>query len=289
MNHAATENLPLSFQEKIAEWREIRPLARTRKDNGAAYVREADVALQIQELSLAAERNRRARLTQTGDRGSPDRLREETLVYFLREYDRRGDEETAWRIAELLIDRVSGHVARKLARWRLTPDEADDCARDLFAALCEALFSREAAAEFWEVRFWVCLDRRLWNLIEKRQAVRDNEQRPGDAFLEDAGGESVSEEASVLGRLADSGPSPETLAEHQEALALLTENERLAVFLCHVEGMPEESDDPERLTAAKILGVTGRSVRNYLRRAEAKLRDWSRNDRDEQETKRIKR
>ena len=43
----------------------------------------------------------------------------------------------------------------------------------------------------------------------------------------------------------------------------------------YIEGLPEESEDPKRQTIAKILGVTGRSVRNYLRRAEQKLREWN--------------
>ena len=87
------------------------------------------------------------------------------------------------------------------------------------------------------------------------------------------GGES-GETESLLARLTDPNPGPEALAERGAALSILTETERLAVYLKYVEGLPEESDDPERVTAAKILGVTGRSVRNYLRRAEEKLRKW---------------
>ncbi len=279
MNHVVTKkNSPLP-PEKPASGQEVRPLTRVRKDNGAAYSREKGVDSQIQELCGLSERSRQQRLLQTAERGSAERLQEETLVYFLREYDGRGQADTAWHIAEGLVERVAGHVARKLARWRLTPEESDDCARDLFAALWESLFSREASAEFWEVRFWVCLDRRLWNLVEKRQAVRDHELRPGDSSAEDGDSDAVTDEVSAFGRLVDSGPSPETLAEHKEALALLTGNERLAIYLCRVEGLPEESEDPNRMTAAKILGVTGRSVRNYLRRAEAKLHEWSQGER----------
>ena len=287
MNHALTEKTVLLTPEKPDHWRKVRSLTRVRKDNGIAYVREKTVDVQILEICALGERGRQQRLIQAGERGSPERLQEETLVYFLREYDRRGEPDIAWHIAEALAERVAGHVARKLARWRLTPEEADDCARDLFAALWEALFSHKAPAEFWEVRFWVCLDRRLWNLVEKRQMVRDNELRPGDASSEDTGGDSAADEITAFGRLVDSGAGPETLAEHKEALALLTENERLAVYLCRVEGLPEESEDPERITAAKILGVTGRSVRNYLRRAEAKLREWQ--QAESEEMKRIKR
>ena len=246
-----------------------RPLTRTRKDDGSLYQRERRTDEEIQQLCGARSRVRRERLLARQPAGDAARLREETLAYALRECAARGDDETAWGIAELITERVSGHITRQLAKWRLPQEDADDVTRDLFALLFEALFSREASAEFWEVRFWVCLDRRLWNLVEKRQASLDAQLSEGSEPQESESGES-----SLL-RVADGGPSPEALAEYGEALTVLAEHERLAVYLKYIEGLPEESDDPNRQSVAKILGVTGRTVRNYLRRAEQKLREWN--------------
>jgi DNA-directed RNA polymerase specialized sigma24 family protein len=259
----------------------VRPLRRTRRSDGSRYTREPRVEAQVRALASLPEVARRRRLVSEADdveNGAAEfegRTREETLVYFLREYLRRGDEDAAWRIAERLTERVSGHIRRELARWRLGPDEADECARDLFACVFEALFDDGEAAEFWEVRFWVCLDRRLWNLAEKRQQALDVE-RSGSATPDDA--ESGGEQADPLALLADTRPGPEALAEHADALAVLAENERVALFLRYVEGWPEESADPDQPSIARALGVTGRSVRNYLRRAEAKLRAWQQDD-----------
>lgn len=191
-------------------------------------------------------------------------------MYALREFAARGDDEAAWEIAQILTERIGGHVARQIARWRLSSEDADDCVRDLFAVLFDALFDRSAAAEFWEVRFWVCVDRRLWNLVEKRQAT-------ADALTEDTDRNDEGDALeSRLQRIADDAAGPEELAQRQAALAILTENERLAVYLKVVEGLVEESDDPDRMTIARMLGVSGRSVRNYLRRAETKLEEWVR-------------
>jgi DNA-directed RNA polymerase specialized sigma24 family protein len=247
-----------------------RPLTRTRKEDGSVYLRERRTEEEIVQLCGLSPRARREALIKDRPAGDPLRLREETLVYLLREYARRGDEDQAWRLAERLVERVSGHIARQLAKWRLPVEDADDVTRDLFAILFEALFSREAAAEFWEVRFWVCLDRRLWNLVEKRQAVLDS--RAAELSLEATGGE---EGEARVNRIPDLAPGPEALAQYGEAIGQLAERERLAVYLKYIEGLPEESEDPERQTIAKILGVTGRSVRNYLRRAEQKLREWN--------------
>ncbi len=246
----------------------IRPLTRTRRDSGERYLREPRVEAQLRRLTDLPERSRRAALLDEKAQG--ERLQEESLVYALREATRCGDDALAWLLAERLIARTAGHVARQLKKWRLPPDDADDCTRDLVAALLDALFDPSPAGEFWEVRFWVCLDRRLWNLIEKRQGALDAQLREVETSTTTEGEEGE----SLLARLADPDPGPEALAERQAALALLTENERLALYLTRVEGLPEESDDPDRITAARILGVTGRSVRNYLRRAEEKLRRW---------------
>ena len=242
------------------------PLTRTRRDDGAAYHREPSVEAEIRGLCALKPRMRQASLV----RGGEGRVKEETLVWAIRECVREGDTETAWKLAELLTERVSGHISRQLGKWRLGAEDAEDCTRDLFARLFDALFDIEPSGEFWEVRFWVCLDRRLWNLVERRQGALDVQLREAEA----PEGSESGETESLLARLTDPNPGPEALAERASALAVLTETERLAVYMKYVEGLPEESDDPERVTAARILGVTGRSVRNYLRRAEEKLKLW---------------
>ena len=254
--------------QKADRWT-YRPLTRTRKDDSSPYHRERRAEEEIQRLCGLGQRARKEMLLARHPAGDPARLREETLVYALRECAARGDDEMAWGIAELLTERVSGHIARQLAKWRLPEEDADDVTRDLFALLFDVLFSREPSGEFWEVRFWVCLDRRLWNLVEKRQASLDSQLSEGSEPTESESGE------STLLRLPEVGPGPEALAEYGEALTVLAEHERLAVYLKYIEGLPEESDDPNRQSVARILGVTGRTVRNYLRRAEQKLREWN--------------
>ena len=55
------------------------------------------------------------------------------------------------------------------------------------------------------------------------------------------------------------------------AINALPEDERKAVILVHVMGYDEESDDPDKVTAATICGCTGRTIRNRLTRAAKKL------------------
>lgn len=253
----------------------VRPLRRTRRADGSLYTREASVESQIRSLLSLSERVRRDTLTdprqRTADWNDPKRLREETIVYFIRDCCLRGDADTAWQLAETLMDRVLLHIQRRLAHWRLSPEDAEDCARDLFSDMAEALFDTDVAQEFWEVRFWVCLDRKLYNLIEKRQRTEDAEIRPSDQTA-DEGDDRDSDR--LLSQLVDPSARPEEMAEFAEARRLLTDTEWDAIYLVYYLGLPEESEDPDRETAARTMGVTGRSIRNYLKRAKTKLMEW---------------
>jgi DNA-directed RNA polymerase specialized sigma24 family protein len=55
---------------------------------------------------------------------------------------------------------------------------------------------------------------------------------------------------------------------------MLPPDERRAVELCHILGYDEESEDPNKRTAATICGVTGRTIRNRLKRAAARLSSY---------------
>jgi DNA-directed RNA polymerase specialized sigma24 family protein len=228
-----------------------------------------------------AGRLRKEKLTNPAQRSiaweSRERLREETLVYFVREFSRYGDTETSWYLIETLIERVAAHIQRKLSRWRLTPEDADDCVRDLYATLCEALLDTSPTAEFWEVRFWVCLDRRLYNIIEKRQLTADAELSPGDQEITE---DEEKDADRLIAQLVDTGAKPDELAEWSEARSLLSENEWMALYLVYLIGLPEESEDSGKQTASKVMGVTGRSIRNYLKRAKQKLIAWHLGARD---------
>jgi DNA-directed RNA polymerase specialized sigma24 family protein len=56
-----------------------------------------------------------------------------------------------------------------------------------------------------------------------------------------------------------------------KAIEALPAEEREAVILVHVLGYKEESEDPDEETAATRCNCTGRTIRNRLSRAAAKL------------------
>ena len=56
-----------------------------------------------------------------------------------------------------------------------------------------------------------------------------------------------------------------------QAIEALPPDEREAVMLVHIFGYKEESENPEEETAATRCNCTGRTIRNRLTRAAAKL------------------
>ena len=91
-------------------WANLRPLTRARKDSGEAYTREPIVSAQIKQFCQLPDKERRKALIATFMMArDPLRPKEETLVYFVREYDQRGDfSATAWELLETIITRIPG-------------------------------------------------------------------------------------------------------------------------------------------------------------------------------------
>ncbi|MDE2679516.1 MAG: hypothetical protein OXI76_16580 [Gemmatimonadota bacterium] len=81
----------------------------------------------------------------------------------------------------------------------------------------------------------------------------------GLALLSEAGRTRPTQEQSAL------------LEEVKEAIEALPADEREAFVLCRVYGYKVESKDPDEITAAVLCKCTGRTIRNRLSRADAKL------------------
>lgn len=237
----------------------LRPLVK------AGRSREPVIEAQIRALLVCSDLELESRLS-IADRADAGFVSEEAAVYLLRERHRAGDGEGATRIAERLVARSAGYVSRQIAAWNMRPhSHADDCMQDIYADMLQCLFDLSPGAEFWEVRFWLCLKRRVTNVVhhyaERRQIENSLTQaRPDDD--DQAQETDISDEAAPSGfaRVEDRDAAA-------EALSQLPPNERATFVLRNYEGLPQEE-------IGRILGVSERQVRNRLVRADRLLRDW---------------
>jgi RNA polymerase sigma factor (sigma-70 family) len=247
------ENTQEILLETVAS--EMRPLTRR-------YEREPSVIAQVAEMRAlpSPEFWRRVQFTDFQVKDCP---RMESLVYFLREFMRAGDEDGSWRIVEALAGRVAREVTRRLSAWKsLASYQRDEAEEAIRTALFTEWRSLAPENEFWEVRFGTCLRRKIFDEIDRVSRVRSNETLL-DYVGDDEGNKSDPWEL-IRDNMAE---SPETQAVIADALLRLPSEVRTAFVLYHYEDWTEES-------IAERLKVTSRTIRNYLRRAGEQLRRW---------------
>lgn len=213
-----------------------------------------DVALQ-QDLAT------RARRACVRDRASSDYLQTECLVYLVREAIRADDGPAQDKLIPILYLRCEAALISKI------PDSmqrADEIRAEVLGRLSELIAEdaedpERGVLDFYETRFGLAFKR-------LRLTVQRSFRRRARECSMDDPRQGVEEPATMK--------TQDDLVFDQERLALLDllpDNERSALVLHYLNGLEIESVDPTKHTVATALGVTGRTVRNLLTRARAKL------------------
>jgi RNA polymerase sigma factor (sigma-70 family) len=229
----------------------IRPLSRN-------YRREERVEREIAALLLLPANELRHRLRMPAV--PEEAISPECQVYMIRELIAHEEADLAWLLANRLAERMARRITRRLAVWKsLESYRKDEIEEALLDRLYRAWVSLEPRHEFWEVRFNLSLDRALADEIDKviRHAQYEEKLAPLDDSSVDPW--DLVPDPSEL--------TPELGALISDAVSRLPYPLREAFWLRHRE---DWSDDE----IAAHLGCTSRTVRNYLRRAEAIIATW---------------
>ena len=249
--------------------RPVEPLRKTTAD-GTLLRRPAKVESQIAEILVSGgdEVRRRAAVDKPDD---PRYLLPECLVHLVRVAVREG--RHGW--VDELTPRLLGRCERSLRRSIAGLDAVgrEEALEDVLGRLAVLLVDPGDGADFFEVRFDLALKRLRIDVCRQVRRRReplvafdgfDDDERSGDPGLD---------------RLADqidvdalpAGLDAEQEASLRQALGRLTEVERRTLVLHRLVGVPLASKKPGVRTLVEILGVSERTVRNYLRRAESKI------------------
>ncbi|WP_153369821.1 hypothetical protein [Rhizobium sp. ICMP 5592] len=246
--------------------------------DGVLYARPSTVETQIDQAVQLSVTDLRRRLLIT-DRNDPSHLRSECLVHLVREGRRSGDQARMTAVLPILLGRCEANLRVTVADG-VIPDAAN-LRQEILDNLAE-LFVMDGSGDFPdELDFYECKFNKAFRALRidaVRRAVRRSKrsievadmpelevESTPDAF-EDAFAR-VSETFRVL-------PTQEWDAYREpflQAIEALPPDEREAVMLVHVLGYKAESEDPEEETAATRCNCTGRTIRNRLTRAAAKL------------------
>ena len=138
----------------------------------------------------------------------------------------------------------------------------EQCLEEIHTQMWIALQSDLPSAEFWEVKFWMCLKRRAMNCLEQARRVAFTEVHP--TFTSD----DSDRETSILDLLPDrSIEDVQARIEMQEALNLLPSDQRKALHLFYIEAWSQQQ-------IASQFGVSDRTIRNWLNAAAKTLRGY---------------
>jgi hypothetical protein len=245
-----------------------------RNSDGVLYTRPPAVETAI-DLALKQDPACLNQRIQVLNQDSSGFLSSECLVHLIRDSWRRGDEELMSALIATLLVRCEKTLKAKVPDGRLPNAEQ---IRENILGDFSLLFIEDGSngntneLDYFECRFNLAFRSFYISCVRLELACLG----PLEPLPVENEGAHGSDEIPFT-------PVPELLRtpatqitdtfwnERLAAINNLPPDERKAVILCGVLGYKEESDDPSITTAATLCGVTGRTIRNRLKRAAASL------------------
>lgn len=240
-----------------ADSTEIRPLTKQNKD-GVPYFRRPETERQIGEV-LQLDRSEIAARIRIRDREDETYLLDETIVHLIREARFGGDDE----IIEMLYPELNRRIWNLLSKFRSSFNETEyeDFGQQTEVAIIKKIFDTGTdAGDFAQVRFglFVIVTAKA---IGKKDLVRirDENKRIAAARVDE------DDERDPLDGIADPRElSPEQRLIFEEALRKLSPEHRMVAAMLS-DGIKIESQNESEMTISSRLGVSSRTIRNWLK------------------------
>lgn len=255
-----------------------RPLRKT-NEGGELYTRPRGIEAKIDGApvrDIAAL----IRCARTNDPASPDFLPSECLVHLIREAVRSGDERMANALMAPLLSRCEANLLK------MVPDSAmrnaEGVRQEILSSFAVKFAEAGTAGHEDELDYFECRFNRAFRTlridhvraeISRRRDLTDLPEpaRKDGEFSPD---EEMLSRMSRAARINAGQENRIYLPQVLRAVNALPPDQRRAVILCRILGYEEESTDACKRTAAKICGVSGRTIRNRLSRADQQLQKF---------------
>lgn len=253
----------------------IRPLTHRNKD-GEVYERTDEVNGQIR-AALALEPELMLERARIRSYEASDYLREECLIYLIREYLRRGVVSIAKRLSEILYRRCAKSVNERLRS--LGPQYIDDAFNEVMKEMFERINDLENdRGDYFQVRFWVALKGlaiKTFGRYVKRIEREKREQTWAQIGTVPGNEDGENEAPDPLANAEEPIVSVGDLPVLKEGLYAIKDfRHRIAFVLRYFGGIQTESKNPDEPTISKFFETTPRTVRNWLKQAEKDLEEW---------------
>lgn len=255
-----------------------RPLNK-KLDEGGFYTRRPEIEACINETLTQCPETvfRRAAIRNVLD---PDYMPMECLLHLMREARLAKDKSTESKLYVLFMSRCEARLKRAIPDGSRA-DAAD--LRDEVMFKFNVMFARvgtnedATALDYYEVSFNQALQFLWWKQVRKDNARKKILVDIGQEKDED--GRPLDEE-NTFAKLSEAARSPAQqdnvvyLAQVGKFLSTLSPADRETIRLVLIEGHTIESDDPNEVTAAKILGVGRRAINKRLAKVAAELKKF---------------
>lgn len=260
---AKTDTSPQAPAETADEPPSVSPLTRRGYKRATAARQQIADAIGLTAAGLIERAQQR-------DDAATDHLSAEALVYFIRRADGAGDHKTRDALIRELLERSNVFFRGQFRGC--SREEREDLQSSVIAVLIEDLLDPGDRGDFMQARFWLYLKRKTISACEA--AFRHS----GETESLDTGfsGDASSEGQTKLDAQAGKRLSPEQATMLSEGLATLPPRLRQVFLLRHYFGMNVGADNtaddpPDEVTLARQFGCSGRTIRNWLKEAEALL------------------
>ena len=254
-----------------------KPLTRSTKD-GRPYARPPEVESQLEELLRASAEEQLAR-ARIADKALPKYVKDECLVYLIRESWLADDSARYSDLTAQLLGRCTRSIQRNLRALGVAADDKRDLYGDVIAAMIGAILDEDGAGEFYQVRFRRALRFLILKVYEK-YARRQERAQCEDSLNAPSGGDDEGQENGVAleERVGWSEDVADDVGQYlvlREAIAAIRDPRHREAFVLHYyDDWPIETKDPLDPSISRHFGVTPRTVSNWLRAAERDLAAW---------------
>ena len=255
--------------ERVGNSTDVKPLTKRTRETGELYSRRSEVEMQIAEVLRLDDRQIYERL-ENRQRGSDGYLLDEAIVYFLRE--RTNDQE----FVETLYTELNRRVWKLLKKfYKRFEDAADfeDFGQKVEMAIIKRIFDTGSdSADYAQVNFGdfvVKIAKVVWRgelvKIEREKEIfyveRENDEEDGGNRIEN--------------NFKSSDVPADYTMTLKEGLGKLPPHIMTVAELL-LDGWQVESKETGEPTISKKLGVSSRTIRNWLKEARQILDDYNR-------------
>ena len=256
----------------------VRPLTK-RTSAGVLYCRPSDVEHHI-DVALAQDAATIQWRLSIVNQTSSDHLKSECLVNMIREARRRNDDDQIKILLPVLLSRCEKITKSKVLYTEYT--NAIYLQEEILGRFAELFITDGTAGacddlDYFECRFHSAFRTFRIDIVneEKKQLQRTVPLPTHDQLDESGSGDGITAYVREVLKIPATQEKEIFLDERRSALRRaireLPQDERKVIILHEILDYDVESENPDKKTVATLCDITGRTVRNRLKRAKSRL------------------